>query len=289
MISSDVSQSLQSAQDELEPHFKALRGAIGALRRASKLAGQGKSEALAMHKALVKLQEAAAAFESDALAEAVDAFAALTQEALDGLAFDFARALKQTFEERGKTVTGRPPTLVIDLFVLNIDMAARKAQWFYGKEALTRPIPLSVIGIMKAYERQHKLIAGRQIESDTFLGELYKAWNELIARRARRPAGGRINIVETLGQLTLNRQSARFWNTPSRKTFKDYPRVFFVRDLVLLQGAGTILAVDGRVRNMRLGVATKSQADTPTRSIWLPSSPLDGEYYGDITFDGDAD
>jgi hypothetical protein len=36
---------------------------------------------------------------------------------------------------------------------------------------------------------------------------------------------------------------------------------------------------------MRLGVATKSQAENPSRSIWLPSGPLDGEYYADVTFE----
>ncbi|MEZ4682813.1 MAG: hypothetical protein R2932_52260 [Caldilineaceae bacterium] len=36
---------------------------------------------------------------------------------------------------------------------------------------------------------------------------------------------------------------------------------------------------------MRLGVATKSQADSATRSIWLPQAGLDGEYYANVAFE----
>jgi hypothetical protein len=45
--------------------------------------------------------------------------------------------------------------------------------------------------------------------------------------------------------------------------------------------------VDGQGRQLRLGTATKSQADNAGRSIWLPSSALDGEYYADLTFEGE--
>jgi hypothetical protein len=52
---------------------------------------------------------------------------------------------------------------------------------------------------------------------------------------------------------------------------------------VLAQTAPTVEA-DGEMLHLRLGVATKSQADSPMRSIWLPQSALDGEYYSDLTF-----
>ncbi|MCA9929733.1 MAG: hypothetical protein KC419_14700, partial [Anaerolineales bacterium] len=114
----------------------------------------------------------------------------------------------------------------------------------------------------------------------------YRAWDDCIKKRDRRPGGGRINIVEAYSQLTLNRQSARFWNAPSRSTFKDYERDLFVRDMVLLQERNaTTLIVEGEQRSFRLGVATKSQADQATRSIWLPQNAVDGQYYSDITFD----
>lgn len=281
-----VLEQLQGAQQELEPRFKALRQTMNALKAAVRLAGEEKADALPMQKALARLETAAAGVESATLDAAIRSFRAATQEALDELAFDFARDLRDELTARGETVSGRPPALVVGMLTLNIDVNARKGQWFYGKEALTRPIPLSLKGILDAYDRQVKRIANRTIDTGAFLQELYRAWQDAIDKRDRRPAGGRINLVETHSQLTLNRQSARFWNAPSRSTFKDYDRPLFVRDLVILRDQGeTGLVVDGEQRRFRLGVATKSQAEQASRSIWLPQDALQGEYFSDITFD----
>ncbi|MDQ4074697.1 MAG: hypothetical protein M3220_00470 [Chloroflexota bacterium] len=277
-------EELQDAQQELEPRFKALRSATGALKQAIKLASEEKADALPMQKALVKLQQAADVVDDPTLQAATASFEAATQGALDALAFEFARDLKETFEERGRTVTGRPPTLVVDPLVLQIDIATRKAQWFYGKEALTRRLPLSLGAILKAFDKQYRTVAERQIDVDDFLGELYGAWTEIIDSRSRRPPGNRLNIVDVYSKVVLNRQSGRFWNAPSRSTFKDYDRALFVRDLVLAQSSPTV-SVDGQRHRLRLGVATKSQAENPSRSVWIPEGPLDGQYYSDITFE----
>lgn len=241
-----------------------------------------------MQKALVKLQQAAQSVENEKLQVAANAFAAATQAALDALAFEFARDLKETFEQRGQSVEGRPPTLVVGELVLQIDIAARKAQWFYGKEALTRPIPLSINAIVQAYEAQCKAIVQRTIDLPAFLREVQRAWQDLLDERdlkgTRRPTANRLGIVEVYSKVVFNRQSPRFWNAPSRSTFRDYERPLFVRDLVLAQADPTV-TVNAQSYRLRLGVATKSQADSASRSIWLPNGPLDGEYYSDVTFE----
>ncbi len=277
---------LSAARAELEPQFKALKSVIGALNTAIRLAGEERADALPMQKALTKLEEAAQPVESQLLQAAVSSFAAATQAALDDLAFAFAAELRAEFEERGVVVTGRPPVLGAGMLALNIDMAARKAQWSYGKEPLTGAIPLSLSAILKAFEQQSRQIAARKIDAGALLGELHQAWLDCLGKRKSSPAEKRINIVEAYAQLTLNRQSQRFWNAPARRTFKDYERAFFVRDLVILQEqAETSLTVDGKVHRLRLGEATKSQAGQASRSIWLPQSALDGKYYSDIKFE----
>lgn len=276
-------EQLQAAQQQLAPQFKALKEATGALQTAVKTANTDKPEALAMQKALVKLQQAAELVEDATLKTAVATFAHDTQQALDALAFEFARDVKDAFAAQGQTVNGRPPTLAIGDFVLNIDIATRKAQWLYGKEELTRPMPLSVSALLKAYGQQQKALIQRDPDPK-FLSELYQAWRNLMDERTRAPAGNRLNLIDTYNKMTMNRQNARFWNAPSRSTFKDYPRPIFVRDLVLAQGNPTVSS-DGQSFRLRLGVATKSNAGNANRSIWLPSSPLEGDYYSDITFE----
>lgn len=267
---------LHSAQQELTPQFSALRAVMGALKGASRLAAEDKADALPMKKALTKLETAAANVENDALDQAVAAFAAVTQTALDNLAFDFAKDLRDAFAARGEIVEGRPPILTVGLLTFQINIAARKGQWLYGKEALTKPIPLSLTGILKAYDKQVKRIVKRSINADGVTAELHKAWQDCLDKRKNPPRGNRINLVEVYSQMTLNRQGARFWNAPSRQTFKDYERVLFIRDLALLNDAG--------IRSFRLGAATKSLADQASKSVWLPTSALDGQYYSDITF-----
>ena len=287
-MNTELVEQIKAAQKELDPQFKALRDANGALRQAATLAGVEQMDALAMQKALGKLQQAAQQVENETLQAAVNAFGAETQSALDSLAFAFARDLKATFEQRGQPVEGRPPTLVVGELVLQIDIAARKAQWFYGKEALTRPIPLSINAIVQAYEAQRKALFQRTVDTPAFLGELHKAWQDLLGERdpkARKTAtANRVNLVEAYSKLVLNRQSPRFWNAPSRSTFKDYERPLFVRDLFLAQATPTV-TVDGQTQRLRLGVATKSQADSASRSIWVPNGPLGGEYYADVMFE----
>lgn len=274
---------LQTAQSTLDPQYQALHAATAALKRAVALASDETLDAIAMHKHLARLKEAAARLDDPTLAAAVAAFAQQTEHGLDSLAFEFARDLKHVFEQRGQAVEGRPPTLVVDSLALHIDMGARKAQWFYGKEALTSPIALSINAIVKAYDQQTKALMQRNVDVPAFVAELYKAWQDQLGKRQKAPAGKRINIVEVYSQVTLNRQSPRFWNSPARSNFKDYERAHFVRDLVLAQAAPTV-EVDGKTQHLRLGVATKSQADNPMRSIWLPQSALDGEFYADLTF-----
>jgi hypothetical protein len=86
-------------------------------------------------------------------------------------------------------------------------------------------------------------------------------------------------------KMVMNRQTPRFWKAPSRKTFKDYERPFFVRDLVLAQTAPIATDDEGRSWRLRLGGATKNQASNAQRSIWLPQGPLDGEHYADVIFE----
>jgi hypothetical protein len=272
----ELSAQLLAAQAELNPQFKALREVTAALNSAIRLAEADLPDALPMQKALTKLEMAAAAVENETLATAVASFATVTQQALDDLAFDFAKELRDTFAKRGETVDGRPPILSVGLLTFRIEMASRKGQWLYGREPLTKPIPLSLTGIVKAYDQMVKRIVKRELESN-FLPDLQKAWQDCVDKRKQRPSGGRVNIVEVYSQMIMNRQSARFWNQPSRATFKDYERDLFVRDLVLAQAAGNA--------PFRLGVATKSQTEQTSRSIWLPETAVEGQYIGDITFD----
>lgn len=283
-MNQELVNQLHSAQQLIEPQHKALREASSALKRALKLADEERPDALPMQRALIKLEQAAQRLANGQLRTATEAFRAETERALQALSFEFAKDLKESFEAQGVAVGGRPPALIVEELVLKIDIAARKAQWFYGQEALTKPLPLSLSAILKTFEQQKREVLERATDPQAFLAELYQTWVGELTSRSRQPRGGRLNLVETYSKMTLNRQSARFWNAPSRSTFKDYPRPHFVRDLVLAQASPTAI-VEGKRYRLLLGVATKSQAEQASRSIWVPSGPLEGAYYSDLTFE----
>ncbi len=273
---------LETVQKELDPKFKALRATMSALKTAVRLSKDEKPDALPMQKALLKLETAVADMQTETemntanLETAVSKFAAVTNTALNDLAFDFAKDLRDEFSKQGVTMDGRPPVLNVGMLTFKMDIAARKGQWLYGREALTSPIPLSRYRIFQTYKKEVKRIVNRKLDAD-FLSDLRKAWQTRIDERKQRPSGGRINLIEVYSQFTLDMQKANFWNQPSRRTFKDYPREFFVRDLALIQEQGAA--------PFRLGVATKSMAEKANRSMWVPKTAVDGDYYSDITFD----
>ncbi len=275
-------EQLRVVQKELDPKFGALRGTMSALKTAVRLSKDEKADALPMQKALLKLETAVADMQSETeidtekLETAVASFASVTQTALNNLAFDFAKDLRDEFTKQGVEMDGRPPTLTVGILTFKMDIASRKGQWLYGREALTSPIPLSRYRIFQTYKQQVKRIVERKLDAD-FAVNLQTAWQKCIDKRKVRPSGGRINLIEVYSQFTLDMQKQNFWNQPSRRTFKDYPRDFFARDLVLVQEMGA--------SPFRLGVATKSMAEKANRSIWVPKTAVDGAYYSDITFD----
>ncbi len=273
---------LETAQKELDPQFAAFRMTMGALKPAIRLSKDEKADALPMQKALLKLETAVTEMQAETVIDtgnletAVSAFATVTTAALNDLAFDFAKDLRDEFTKQGVTMDGRPPTLIVGMLVFKMDIAARKGQWLYVKETLTSPIPLSRYRIFQTYKQQVKRIVERKLDAD-FLPNLQTAWQKVVDKRKQRPSGGRVNIIEVYSQFTLDLQGNRFWNQPSRRTFKEYEREFFVRDMVLAHEQGDA--------PFRLGVATKVQADKANRSIWIPKTAVDGDYYSDITFD----
>lgn len=283
-MQNELLTQLQATHQELQPQLKALRTATSAIQRGIKLMRSEKPEALAMQHTLAKLQQATKQLNHPSLDATTRTFEQITTTALKDLEFELARDLKNAFEEQGEVVRGRPPTLIVGLLRLQLDHTTRKAQWFYGQETLTRPLPLSPSAIMNAYQTQNKAIANRQINRAAFLLELYQAWQQLIKQRGRRPAGGRVNLVEVYSQVVMNRQPPRFWRGPSRQTFSEYFRAHFVRDIVLTTALPT-LSIAGKVYRLRLGVATKSQASQRHRAIWLPEHPIGGQYYSDLTFE----
>ncbi|MCC6627311.1 MAG: hypothetical protein IT340_07905 [Chloroflexi bacterium] len=204
---------------------------------------------------------------------------ALDQALAEGerhLGDEFGVGLRQAVAATGLELGGRPPRFEIGRFEIVANFVSRKATISYGKEELSRTVPLSVEAVMRAYQAAAKTIAGRNEDPDRWMAQLQEAYNRARSHRstAEQRPGTRANIIACLFELVLLRQGRGFRSAPSKHAFVDYSRAQFAYDFAALADRRRVIA----------HVATKSQADSAERSLWLVegAGPHDGAYIADI-------
>lgn len=238
---------------------------------------------------VIKLGHALAALQASKLPD--PAVAALLPQIAEELAegqralgATFGLALRHALAERGVELGGRPPEFEIGPFALAADFVSRSAALSYGKTPVARRVPLSVEAVIRTYEREAKAITGRNEDGARWIEQLHSAWEAV--RRRKGGAEPRANIVECYYEMTLLRQPKGFRSEPSKHLFKDYTRAQFAHDFFEFTGRRPQIHQGLRAFGL---VATKSQADSAERSIWIVEgdSPHAGRYIADVKFDHD--
>lgn len=196
----------------------------------------------------------------------------------------FGIALRHALAARGVELGGRPPRFELGPFELAADFVSRSAALSYGKTLVVKRVPLSVEAAVRTYEREAKLITGRAEDGAKWIEQLHTAWETV--RRRKGGAEPRANIVECYYELVLLRQPKVFRSAPSKHAFVDYSRAQFAFDFFEFTSRRPTLHQGLRAFGL---VATKSQADSAERSIWIVEgdSPHDGRYIADVKFDRD--
>src|SRR5262245_23980521 len=203
------------------------------------------------------------------------------QQAQYALGDAFGLALRHALEAQGISMFGRPPRFEIGRFEIAANFVNRTASISYGKDLITRRVPLSVEAVIKAYQRDAKAVQGRNEDGDRWIAQFYSAWEN--ARRRRGASEKRANIVDCYFELLLLRQPKAFRSTPGKSSLVDYSRAQFAYDFFEFTNQqrraynGLYVAAHG---------ATKSQTDNPERSFWIVEgeTPHAGRYIGDVEF-----
>jgi len=203
------------------------------------------------------------------------------QQAQYALGDTFGLALRHAFEAQGISMFGRPPRFEVGRFEIVANFVGRAASISYGKDLVTRRVPLSVEAVVKAYQRDAKAVLGRNEDGDRWIAQFYTAWEN--ARRRRGTSEKRANIVDCYFELLLLRQPRAFRSTPGKSSLVDYTRAQFAHDFFEFTNQqrrshnGMYAAAHG---------ATKSQTDNPERSFWIVEgdTPHAGRYIGDVEF-----
>ncbi|MBA3943444.1 MAG: hypothetical protein H0X37_02650 [Herpetosiphonaceae bacterium] len=203
------------------------------------------------------------------------------EQAQASLSTTFGETLRDAVVARGMTLGGRPPRFALGRFDINVNWVTRSAALSYGTELLVGRVPLSVDALLKTYDREVKVIMGRNENGERWIEQLYQAWDTV--RKKRATTDKRVNIVDCYLELVLLRQPRAFRSAPSKRTIVDYTRAQFVFDFFEFTN-------EQRLAYNNLYVAasnsTKSQTDNPEKSFFIVegSSPGDGRYISDIEF-----
>jgi hypothetical protein len=112
-------------------------------------------------------------------------------------------------------------------------------------------------------------------------------FHEAYQRTRRKQAidGTRVNIVDCYLEFVWLRQGRAFSSEPSKRTFTDYSRAQFIYDFYEFAGLQRLSTDNGQI--VRAHSATKSQADSPAKSMWIVEgdTPYDGRYIADVEFE----
>lgn len=257
---------------DLRQQYKALTHLIAALKESSTALQSDPVDVIKLDRGYAVLQNSG--LEPELLAELEQEL----QRAQEQLGNVFGAALHERLAELGVEMGGRAPRFEAGRFEIVANFISRKVSLNYGKMEVTRNIPISIDAVIRAYQTAVKHIMGRNEDGEVWIKQ-FKAAYENARRLAEKPSP-RVNIVDCYFQLVLLRQNRAFGLEPSKHTISDYTRPQFMYDFVRFRN----FAVEGQ--QIHLHVATKSQTDTPSKSMWMVDgdSPHAGYYVADIEF-----
>jgi hypothetical protein len=268
-----------AVQLDLRRETKALANQVKAIRDAIAALQGDMVDLIKLDRAYQSLLESP--LQGDEQAAVLPELAEEVEEAQTRLGSEFGAALRDALADLGIRVGGRPPRFEVGRFEINANFVNRTASISYGKTMLVPRVKLSLDTLIKTYQNQVSAVEERGEDGKQWIQQFYAAWEN--ARRKTNKNTSRVNIVDCYYELVLLRQKRTFNSAPSKRSFVDYDRAQFAYDFYEFTHRQR-LAHEGLF--VKGHTATKSQADSPSRSMWIVegSNPHDGRYVSDVAF-----
>jgi hypothetical protein len=268
-----------TVQLDLRRESKALAKQVGAVRDAITSLQSEIVDLIKLDRAYQSLLESP--LHNAELAAVLPELAQEVEQAQERLGNEFGAALRGTLAEMGIQVAGRPPRFEVGRFEILTNFVNRSASISYGKTVLVPRVKLSLDTLIKAYQGQVVAVEGRNEDGSQWIQQFYAAWGNVGRKANKNPP--RVNIVDCYYELVLLRQKRSFYSAPSKGAFVDYNRAQFVYDFYEFAHRQHL---DHQGLYVAAHTATKSQADSPSRSMWIVEGggPHDGRYVSDVAF-----
>jgi len=205
----------------------------------------------------------------------------VADEKLSELEFAFARDLREAFKEKNLKLAGTPGELIAELFVIKVDMRRKQVEMTFSRQPVTeKKIKLNVEQVVAAYERARRDICERKVDLDELLRELFEAYGRILKLTGKQ-MGARMSIVDCYRELVLVRQPPSFRKSPSKQSFRDYPKPHFAYDMLQLRRRQKMTHEGHR---LNLGTATIDVGSDTARAMFLATGPTEGQFIKDLYF-----
>lgn len=277
-ITAELSEVLRELTDEVNQRRKVLKPIEQAIRGLK----DPHNNAVALFEAGAALENAPEDLELPAGANRIfNELRTLADTHLSELEFTFVRDLREAFQEIEITLAGEPNALVAELFVIKPDIRRKQVEMTFSRQPVSaRKIKLDVAQVVTAFERGRREICERKTDYDELIKEIFDAYERTL-KLAGKPVGTRMGIVDCYRELVLVRQPLSFRKTPSKNSFKDYPKTHFAYDMLELRRQNK-LDYDGL--RLNLGTSTIDTGGDTARVMFLATGATEGQFIKDLYF-----
>ena len=278
----ELSNNLNEIRRQLSAEVKKRRDIIKPIENALRALKDPHNNAVALYEAGVTLSQPPADLELPrGAAKLFTHVNALADAHLSEHEFTFARDLRAAFKERGIKLAGEPAALIADLFLIKPDLRRKQVEITFSRQPVTgKKIKLDVAQVVSAYERARRDICERKVDYGELLQEIFQAYERTL-KLAGKGMGTRMGIVDCYRELVLVQQPLAFRRTPSKNSFKDYPKSHFAYDMLQLRRLSKLNYDKWR---LNLGVATIDVGNDSTRAMFLATGATEGQFIRDLYF-----
>ncbi|CAN5258116.1 hypothetical protein BH18ACI2_BH18ACI2_21970 [soil metagenome] len=278
----ELSNNLNEIRRQLSAEVKTRRDIIKPIENALRALKDPHNNAVALYEAGGTLGQPPADLELPrGAAKLFTQLNTLADAHLSELEFTFARDLRAAFKERGLKLAGEPAALIVDLFVIKPDLRRKQVEITFSRQPVTgKKIKLDVAQVVSAYERARRDICERKVDYGELLQEIFQAYERTL-KLAGKQIGTRMGIVDCYRELVLVQQPLAFRRTPSKNSFKDYPKSHFAYDMLQLRRLSKLNHDKWR---LNLGVATIDVGNDSTRAMFLATGATEGQFIKDLYF-----
>lgn len=188
----------------------------------------------------------------------------------------FGRELKELCEAQGlgfRVVRAEEPVEVrVPPLSVEVDYTKGRARLSFSREVLAE-CSADARDVLRSYAATMKVLE-TPFDAAGFFENCWTAYRSTLAAEGKR-MGDRVELLEFLPRLALERQGKKFRIDPRKEHFVDYPRARFAYDVLRLRRAQ---ALEQGGRRIQFGVATGTSATQKDRVIYLEDEEGRGEY-----------